>query len=155
MPGPIRSIAIRLVIGAGIGWTFILVLAGSDDALLTLIRNSAEPSIVLIMLGVSFGSTFGIGYLSTALLIDDKSFGGGKPGWKEPMTLERSVSWLSPIARNSTWRARSASGKFVEAAVGANAYRSRAAISPGRACAPTRLREGRAIMDREDFACLL
>jgi hypothetical protein len=71
MPKFVSFVVARLAAGAGLGWTLILILAGSDHPLLELIQRSGD-TVALGMLIMAFGGTFGLAYLSTALLFQDE-----------------------------------------------------------------------------------
>ncbi len=70
MPKLIRFVIINSVIGVLIGWGVAFLLIWMNvGGLGNLYANASNKFAVLALMGMSFGVTFGFGYLSTAVML--------------------------------------------------------------------------------------
>lgn len=70
MPKLIRFVVLNSIVGILIGWTIAAALlwmnvSGLGDMF---VRSDSKP-VILALLGMSFGVTFGFAYLSTAVML--------------------------------------------------------------------------------------
>ena len=70
MPKLIRFVVINSAIGILIGWGVAALLIWNNiGGLGNLYANASNKLAVIALMGMSFGVTFGFGYLSTAVLL--------------------------------------------------------------------------------------
>ena len=70
MPKLIRFVLVNSLIGIAIGWFIAAALLFTDvGGLGSLFANSNMKPQILAILGMSFGTTFGFGYLATAVML--------------------------------------------------------------------------------------
>lgn len=70
LPKLVRFVLINSAIGIGIGWFVAAVLVWSDiGGFGSLVMNSSSRGAAFFILALSFGVTFGFGFLTTAVLL--------------------------------------------------------------------------------------